>query len=225
MTEIAKTEGHSLVGAGAVERGGITAQDLEIPRCVLLQNTSPDLADLPELKSGQFINSVTKEVVEGTIVPLFVFKQYAKFDDDGNFEWATLNRNESRVQEGLQWEDGNPPSVTEFINVMVVDAQEMPMILSFKSSALRAGKQFLTLLSLKGKAPYCFSYDIGSKLMKKDSKSWYIPTLKIPAKGHEVNAKLVEKYAKLAGTYQAVVTSIGVEGQEKSTDDGEEAPF
>ena len=68
-----------------VEHGGLTAKDLEIARAALLQPTSPDLAEYSHLRAGQYINSVTKETLEGPFAPLFAFKQYAKFTPEGKF--------------------------------------------------------------------------------------------------------------------------------------------
>ena len=224
-TEIAKTNANTALITNDVEHGGLTGKDLEIPRATLLQPTSPDLQEYAELKAGQYINSVTKEVLTGPFAPLFAFKQYAKFNEEGKMEWSTVNRNDPRVVEGLQWVDDQRPAVTEFLNVMVVfkSNPELPLILSFKSTALRVGKQFMTLVSMKGKPSYHFWYELSTKLNKKGSQSWYSPIVKMvtPTEDHKVSEEDIAQFAAMASSYSPIVRNMPVDAAEAT----EEAPF
>jgi len=214
---------NTLVG-GDVSAGGLTGKDLEIPRCTLLQKMSPDLDDYKNLKEGQFINSITKEVLTGKFVPLFAFKQYAKFDSQGKPEWSTMDLNEQRVQDGIKWIGGDKPEVTEIINVMCsfISAPDVPLIMSFKSTSFRAGKQFVSLLAIQNGQPYEYTFNIGSKQMQKGSQSWFVPHITVPANAAErkVKPEDIKKYEALINTYRPLVQTVKVQQE-----GAEQAPF
>ena len=111
---VEKQEGVMASVLGDEATGGLTGSDFEIPRVLLLQKLSPDLED-PELKhleAGMYINSVTKEILKLSFVPLFAFKQYAEFEAGGKLIWSTVNRNDPRVVKGLKWGESGDRRVT-----------------------------------------------------------------------------------------------------------------
>lgn len=220
VNEIVETPKNTSLAAisGGVESGGISGSDMEIPRCSLLQSTSPVLKDNKNLNEGEFINSVTQEVLSGRFIPLFPFKQYAKFSMDGKLEWTTVNRNDPRVINGLKWIDNQKPEVTEFLNFMIVmEANpDIPLILSFKSTSLKVGKQFLTLLELKRtktkKPYYAYTYELGSKVQARGAQSWFVPKIGMPTEKHEVENHSV--YADMVSQYQPLVQNVNVEASD-----------
>jgi len=69
---------------------GIEQEDLIIPRAKLIQALSPELSeDLEGIKIGSIINSLTKEALPQKFIPVFVFKNFIRFNprskDDPNF--------------------------------------------------------------------------------------------------------------------------------------------
>jgi hypothetical protein len=190
------------------KHGGVTSSDLEIPRALILQGLSPDVVE-GGLKAGIIINSLTKETLDDQFVALFPFKQYIKFTDDGKVEWKTIDRTDPRVESGLQWVGDEAPAVTEFINMLCLWRvggewdTSMPLILSFKKTSLRIGRQFNTLLSLsqtQGKPYYAVPYRIKTFLKQDGQKSWYLPKVSpVPSK----ESKLPKEVLEAAGAYAA----------------------
>ena len=212
---------------GDVRQGGLSGSDFEIPRVLLLQKTSPDVDKYDNLKAGLFINNITKEILPDRFIPLFAFKQYAEFTKDGKLVWSTMDRNDKRVVIGLEWgNSGDPekdkPTATEFINFMVViEGQAMPLVLSFKRTAFKIGKQFLTLTSMKPGMMYSYSYLIDSLVQQKGSQSWYIPKIVIPSEQHVVSEELQVALKITAEQWRLMVGKISVQEEANL----EEVPF
>ena len=121
---------------------------------------------------------------------------------------------------GLQWVNDQRPEVTEFLNVAVVFKNNIaaPMILSFKSTALRVGKQFMTLVSMKGKPSYHFWYELSSKVNKKGNQTWYSPVVKMvqPNDAHRVDEETIALLGKMANSYSSIMREVPVdEGKEE----------
>src|SRR3989338_5856015 len=83
-----------LVTGNAPQRGfedGLDKEDLIIPRAKLIQALSPEMTEgLEGVKVGAIINSLTKEVLPQEFIPIFMFKNYIRFNprskDDPNFD-------------------------------------------------------------------------------------------------------------------------------------------
>lgn len=221
-------------GKATVEHGGTTQEDLEIPRALLLQALSPDVAE-GGLKAGIIINSITKETLGKEFVALFTFKQYVEFDADGKVVFKTIDRTDPRVEAGLKWlkdDKGNdqPPVVTEFLNVLCIFNTDgeydvaMPMILSFKKSSLRIGRQFNTLLEMKrssGVAYHGQAYHISTFEKQDGQKRWYLPkvvpapkSVKIPKAVTDACVGLIRGFRPLIHQMPVEVAGLDEEGQQ-----------
>lgn len=206
-----------------ITHGGISSKDLELPRVNILQALSPDVIEDPaEFKPGTIINSITKEILPPKFIPLFAFKQYAKFDEDGKLDWSTMDKTDVRVEEGLVWTKDDkgesvPPEVTEFLNVLCVfeDDTEMPLILSFKKSSLKLGRQFLTLIALKGSGHGQW-YSLATKQKQDGQKNYFVPKV-VPSKD-AVPAELSEACAAMVATFKPLIQNIKVEEPRKDED-------
>lgn len=138
------------------------AGELIIPRAKLLQALSPEIVDGMEgLRPGMIISNITKEVLPAEFSPFFFFRCWTKFNprkqDDphfdknlepGAFVWSSFDENDPRVIEGEKFgANDEKPEVTKFLSFMGRFANyDMPVIVSFSSTSLRAGKQLLTQL-------------------------------------------------------------------------------
>lgn len=206
---------------GDVKHGGMTGEDIEIPRALLLQGLSPLVAE-DKMEVGKYVNSITKEYLGGRFLALFPFKQYVKFDEDGKLLWKSIDRTDPRVVQGLEWKkDGDgeeqPPEVTEFINVLTlweVDGEwdiSMPLILSFKKTSLRIGRQFNTLLALRGSAPEAVGipYVISTFEKQDGQKRWHLPKI-VPAskKDGKVAKEVVEAAIAMAAQFRPLISQM-----------------
>ena len=104
-------------------------EDLQFPRARLLQKMSPDLDENPELKSGQIINSLTREELSETFVPITKFTSWTRFNPrdethpnfdsthkPGEMIWTSTDPNDERVLTEGEWDGDNPPLATKFLN-------------------------------------------------------------------------------------------------------------
>jgi len=203
-----------------VKHGGTTSSDLEIPRALILQGLSPDVIE-GGLKVGTIINSLTKETLDDQFIALFPFKQYIKFTEEGKVEWKTIDRTDPRVEAGLQWVGDEAPEVTEFINMLCIWRVggewdiSMPLILSFKKTSLRIGRQFNTLLSLsqaQGKPYYAVPYRIKTYLKQDGQKSWYLPKISpVPTKDGKLPKEVLEACATYTAQFKPMIKDLPVE--------------
>ena len=96
---------------------GVTREELIIPRTKLLQFMSPELMDeetQDKFKVGQIINSITKDILPESFIPIFKFTEWIRFnprdEKSPNFDtlfqpgallWRTKDPNDPKViQEG-----------------------------------------------------------------------------------------------------------------------------
>lgn len=222
---------YALAKTEDAKHGGMTGTDLEIPRALILQGLSPDVVE-GGLKSGTVINSLTKETLDGQFLALFPFKQYIKFTEEGKVEWKTIDRTDPRVEAGLQWVGDEAPAVTEFINMLTIFKVggewdlSMPLILSFKKTSLRIGRQFNTLLSLsqaQGKPYYASPYSIKTFLKQDGQKSWYLPKISpVPSKEAKVPKEVIEAAAVYTAQFKPMIKDMPVEVVDVEQGDGVE---
>ena len=208
-----------------IKHGGTTSNDLEIPRATILQGLSPDVLE-GGLSAGKIINSLTKEYLDPTFLALFPFKQYIEFGakggaDEGKVIRKTIDRTEAWVEEGLVWKEDKAPAVTEFLNILTLFKTggewdtSMPLILSFKKTSLRIGRQFNTLLALSqtaGKPYYSVPYSIKTVLKQDGNKSWFIPKVSpIPSKEAKLDKDVLTAAAMYCAQFKPLIKEMPVE--------------
>lgn len=205
-----------------VRTGGVSAEDMTLPRALILQALSPAVRD-GDGKEGTIINSITKEVLGDKFVPILIFKQYAKFTDNG-LEFSTPDRTDPRVQEGLKWVDGEKPAVTEYLNVLCLFESDptLPVILSFKRGSLKTGREFNTLISIKtqgGKVkPYSSVYSIELKNVKNGQNDYWTPKVKpVAGKAGKASAELQEAAESFEAAFAPTIKHTAVEDAEGGT--------
>lgn len=169
---------------------GIEAGDLEIPKIMLMQNTSELVGD-ERAKLGDLVNTMTEEVIGGftqtvEIVPLKLFKTLRIYDMSG--AQPKLMRAEPLTSENakLPWEgmEGDIPikRVTNMnffvlLKKEILDGSSFPLVVSFKSTGMQAGKQLAThlfkLVALN-RLPYSQSVLLTSSKEKKDTNTYAV---------------------------------------------------
>ena len=157
----------------------ISKEDLIIPRAKLLQALSPEVVeDAKQFQPGLIINSLTKEVLPVEFVPVFKFTNWIRFNPrnskDPNFDplygagdiiWRSKDPLDPRVQEESQFgANGEAPLATKFINFFCYfPGVNMPLILSFSKTSLKAGRRLLSLAQFSGKDMFATKYKLASK--------------------------------------------------------------
>lgn len=172
-------------------------EDLIIPRAKLLQSMSPEIqAGEKDLKVGQIINSLTKEVLPSVFIPIFKFTQWIRFNPRdpkaagylkdfgaGDVIWRSSDPYDARVQaEGKFGEDGSKPLATKFLNFFsYFPGVTMPVIVSFSASSFKTGKQLLSLAQFTGGDMFSKGYALSAAKEQNDMGTFYV--LKVDAKG------------------------------------------
>ena len=183
----------SLPALNADQRGfeeAVDQSDLIIPRAKVLQPLSEDLSEAgTELRAGQIINSLTKEVLPPKFSAIFYFKEYIRFNarsnKDAGFDpeyapgalmWRTRDSNDSRVKSQCEFgPNGEHPLALTTLNFFCLfEGQSMPAILSFAKTSYKAGKNLLSLAKLRGGAMFIRKYKLTPVLVKNDKGTYYI---------------------------------------------------
>lgn len=171
---------------------GDDSDDLIIPRAKLIQQMSPEIADeVTGIKVGDIINSITKEPLPATFIPIFKFKNWMRFNArkandagyDSNFEpgammWRSDDPNDPNViAEASFGPNGEKPLATTYMNFLAIfEGLPMPIIVSFANTSYKAGKQLYSMAKFAGVDMFKRKYTLGSKKEAKDDMKYYILT-------------------------------------------------
>lgn len=171
---------HLRADVGSVAgRDNIGRDDVLIPRLCVAQKLSPQLNKkkeeyIEDLEEGDIFNSVTGEIygTAVTVIPLFFFKQFIEFKPKG--EGGGLGGivrmygpGELPPAEDLAFgPNQTAPKCTEFKNRMSLllkdDGSVEPIIVSFKSTGMKAARKWNFLIQEKPFAAYAFQYELSS---------------------------------------------------------------
>lgn len=227
-----------LATGNAPQRGfeaGLDKEDLIIPRAKLIQALSPEMTEgLEGVKVGAIINSLTKEVLPQEFIPIFMFKNYIRFNprskDDPNFNsdfepgaviWKSTDPEDPRVVEETRFGDeGEKPLATTFLNFFsFFPGCAMPVVVSFSKTSYKAGKQLLSLAKFSTGDMFSRKYRLTSQVETNHIASYAV--LKVAAVGaaSPEDQKLCEK---LWNDFSAKAKDIQVheEGTQEETTEG-----
>lgn len=200
---------------------GVSAQDLIIPKLLLMQNTSEYVGD-KKAAMGDIVNSQSLEVVGGigkdlAIVPLKMYKTWRVYNmDSGQPEFvrqdAVTAQNEKLPWEDMEEIDGKKVPIRRdlclnFFVLLRTDLENgdaFPLVVSFKRTSTQAGRQLATHLfkmACLGRLPYSQTQVLQVKAQKKDKNTYGVYEI---AKG----AELTEEQKQLAGDWLKRLASI-----------------
>src|SRR3990167_5599572 len=151
-------------------------EDLIIPRTKLLQALSPEVVD-GDMKAGLVINSLTKEILPAEFIPVFVFKEYLRFNPTdaakpgydstfplGGLLWKTSDPLDPRVEETKFGPNGEKPLAMAVLNFFsYFPGQAMPIIVSFAKTSYKSGKQLYSLTKFTGGDMFSRKYTLTTK--------------------------------------------------------------
>lgn len=219
---------------GLEEQGSM--RDLIIPRAKLLQALSPEVIESPkEFQPGLLINSLTKEILPSTFIPIFRGFSWCRFNPrnskDPNFNsdfgpgdliWRSSDPTEQRViKESMFGPNGERPLATKFLNFFsFFPGVPMPVIVSFSSTSIKAGQQLNSMAQFSNDDMFASSYELTSKLESNDKGSYYVLRVK---KGASV--KGTPAFAQAEAWYEEYKPKKIVMHEEGEDSDTETAPF
>ena len=184
---------------------GTTINDLSIPFINVLQSNSPEVEDqlIDGAKSGDLVNSVTKEILKQPVVVIPVFKEAAivewvprnkgggladRHEMDSEVWKEAIKKNDgSRIPpkdaEGkripFKSEAGNDLVETYYVYCLILDAESMQTegycVLSFSSTKIKVHKDWMTAMyTQKGRPPiFANRCKISTTKQKNESGSYY----------------------------------------------------
>jgi len=154
-TEIAE------VGMDAFGSGGLSSSDVIIPKIMTMQGLSKLVMD-GEAKFGDFVDSMTNEVLGGPkepleFIPFAMKKIWVISKKNGNdFEYDRIE-DVTPANEGRPWTeivDGQEYKNDKVMNfyVLLTKDMSMPYVLPFKGTSMKAGRALATQMYMKNKA-------------------------------------------------------------------------
>lgn len=214
-------------------------EDVLIPRLGIAQEgMSPQLKKqnenyIPDLEGGNLFNTVDSEVYGDsvTVVPLFFFKNFIEFTpmSAGGGVVQMYNTQDEVPREKLAFgRDGQggtiPPVVTEFKNRMCLlimpGRKPAPIVVSFKSSGLKAAKRWNSLIMATNLPAFARSYQLKSILKTKGQQTWYVldvqPQEFVPAEFFDQAKKYFEDLSQ--GGYKVDTTGIETEAANQDSE-------
>ncbi len=235
--EITKTE--AALATGSHQRGfesGITQEDLIIPRAKLIQALSPEITEGLGVRPGDIINSLTKEVLPDEFIPVFMFKNFIRFNPrskaDPNFDpayepgsviWKSTDPEDPKVAAETRFgPNGEKPIATTFINFFsYFPGVPMPVIVSFSKTSYRAGRQLLSLAKFCGGDMFSRKYRLMSLMETNDIGTYavfkVVPVGSTPSEDYSLCERLWNDFSAKAKDIQV---------HEETTDDtGDGTPF
>ncbi|MFA5161884.1 MAG: hypothetical protein WC421_06525 [Elusimicrobiales bacterium] len=176
---------------------GVTQEDLIIPRAKLIQALSPELTQGVEgIKVGSIINSLTKEQLPQEFIPVFMFKNFIRFNprskEDPNYDadyepgaviWKSGDMDDSKIAEAARFgPNGEKPVATAFLNFFsYFPGVPMPVIVSFSKTGYKTGKQLLSLARFCGGDMFSRKYKLYSQAESNSVATYCV--LKVSAAG------------------------------------------
>ena len=201
LTKAASTELTAAQDLEAWGDTGMSSSDMVIPKALLMQGLSDAVAE-GKAAIGDYMNSLTGEVIakKGTdleVIPFHMDKYWAIAEKSGN----KFRRVEAvtAANENLQWTftdtDGvecKRTMVRAFYCLDAKNTSEMPMIISFSSTAAKIGKKLATKMFFMnrqaGKVPCAYSIKISSSIVKGDKGTYATPDF---VSGAEVSSETI----------------------------------
>jgi hypothetical protein len=175
------TEGHE----------GIHNKDIKPPALKLAQSTSPEIKRakperyIPELREGEFFNSLTKEIYGEDPLKMIIVKplghRNVEFDKDGKPVEFDIPDDDPRTKFTNERVEGKlvrvKPKATKFLDYLVLvtlpSGKRALMTFALKSTQLRKGVEVNSII--RGNSLPCYAYEFTVAIVPESfgTKSWY----------------------------------------------------
>ena len=199
------------VGQGAWGSEGVDKSDFLIPKILLMQGLSKFVAD-EKAQMGDFVNSVTGEVIAGRgkpieIIPLISFKTWIKFEETSQGKWEYRGQ-EPMTAANAHWElDGEENGLKvrrdRALNFYVLLASEadrpdaLPLLISCRRTSYMAGKKLVTYFGqcqMANQPPAAHSLPLEGKKVQNDKGTFYVLDVDAAKKKRVSEKQLAKAY-------------------------------
>lgn len=224
MTQLASTGGTQITRpqtTGRTVLQGEDAEDTLIPRIHIYQGLPAERDQYGDHKPGTLVNTVTFEEVQvAGFIPIFGWKEWIKFREPRGSGIDYRTRNKAEVPpEDLEFDrvNGKGPKCTVFINFCVLpEGTQEPLVLSFKSTSIAAGRTLNTLEKMRGgKGPGLYAIELQKRQNSKGS--WLSPRIRPLGAPKPEDLELAEALANSLSP-ETVKTNIEDSGGEDGSD-------
>ena len=205
----------------------VGADDIVIPRLILLQKISPELdkneaSFIEGAEAGQFANSLTREVYGDLldIVPIFYRKEWVVFKDrkkGGGFRGTFQTEHDAKTfcdghEEAADLEINETGN--HFCYAVRKDGSFDEITIPMTSTKLKVSRQLNSLVRLRGGDRFCGKYSLGSVSEKNDFGTFY--NFSVAANGWASK----EAYEAAGNTYEMIKS--GAKDADYGGEEGEE---
>ena len=183
---------------------------LKVPIAKLLQALSPEVDSGDEAaKAGVLWDPVFSAPLTKNFVPLVWSREWIDWipKDEGGGIAARYTGDDLKADPDLKrrasWtgsgKDRTPPELHEHLNVLVLfEGRDLPIVLSWSTTGLQAGKDLYTLCKHRGAPVYRTVFKIETVKKTNDKGSWYVLTPK------PVGDPSEEEYARAQGVFDTI---------------------
>lgn len=216
----------------------VDKEDLIIPRAKLLQALSPEVVENgKDFHAGMIINNLTKEILPETFIPIFKFTQWIRFNSrnpkdenynpsfgPGDIIWRSVDPYDPRVtKEGIFGPNGERPLATKFLNFLsYFSGVEMPVVVSFANTSLKAGRQLLSLAKFSLDHIYARQYLLNCKQESNDMGTYFVFTVRLLGRTEKKDYEIAEAWWN---DYHDRTIQVHEEQTEGSDSGAENRPF
>lgn len=179
----------------------IGTTDIVIPKILPMQGLSQLVVD-DKARIGDFMDSVSGQKLGSIVEPIAIipfmvqkFWDIMEEDDEGNFKWVRSeplieNPMDKGFNDNLEWNDKIDGVEIKRVRRMnffcmipteIAKGNDIPYILSFKSTSFREGKKLFTQMYVRNKKanlpPCAFIFSLAGVKQKNDKGTFVVPTL------------------------------------------------
>lgn len=222
---VASTETKEVAMSEMMAEIGVQAQDLVIPKLLLMQNTSEYVGD-EKAKLGDVVNSQTIEVLGGfaspvAILPLKLYKTWRVYDMSGGqpefmHQDPVTPANEKQEWEGTEVVDGQTIPVRRdlcfnffaLLKTDIANGEGFPVVVSFKRTSMQAGRQLATQMFKMGairRPSYARNILLSVKKEKKDTNTYAVFECRVGDLSSEAEMLECKKWLGLLGSMKYTV--------------------
>jgi len=207
---------------------------LKVPIAKLLQALSPEVdSDDDDAKPGVLWDPVFSAPLTENFVPLVWSREWIDWipKDEGGGIAARYTGDDLKADPDLKrrasWtgsgKDRKPPELHEHLNVLVLfEGRDLPIVLSWSTTGLQAGKDLYTLCKHRGAPVYRTVFKVDTVKKSNEKGSWYVLTPKpIGDPSKEEYARAQEMFNSIRGVGFAVDHGEAAVGE---GDDGDGIP-
>jgi hypothetical protein len=210
----------------------ISQSDIVIPKILLMQPIS-DMVSQDKAKYGDFVNSLTNEVISDCIkgidvIPLSIKKYHivSKKEADGKFKFLRIDPITCAADEAKPYYDTEGEFIIERKNVLdfyvlAPDICELPFSLQFKGMSIKTGKAFYTtsfvLARAAKKMPFEKTFTILAKKTKGEKGNFAVLDFKVKGPTSQDNIRsAMEWYATVNNKSTVITTEVEQEPEQTS---------